>query len=133
MNPNDITAQQAADWCAQQDGWNYEPAKVDGLGATAHYWWRYTIDSAHGGRTYASVHPHPLTLDGADAAIPEGWFWTRDQAATSHRPDGLLLKWTACQRGADNWRVVETPDTGDKTGDLYRLAVACRMAAKEQA
>ncbi len=119
MNPNDMTAQQAADWCAKDDEWNYEPAQVDGLGATAHYWWRYTIHAAHGGRTYASVHPHPPTLDGAAAALPEGWAWWKD-----------ATDWIA---QAPHSEFVYVRDTGDETADRYRLAVLCRLAAKEQA
>lgn len=89
-------------------------------------WWR-----REGGMLVAVPnHPFPATLDGAAAAMPVGWFWVREGASFSHRQDGLMLKWKACQRGADNWRVVETPDTGDEIHDRYALALAAMKAER---
>jgi hypothetical protein len=140
MNVNDMTAQECADWCADQDGWNYEPAKVEGFGATAHYWWRYTIDVAHGGRTYASVHPYPLTIDGAAAALPEGWRLHRLDWCTTDESWVAEAKKELSQ-GRYAYRQIDAYDSDGRwvaaiTDELtarYRLAVACKMAAKEQA
>lgn len=110
-----MTLDETRDALAEMDGWKYVPAQVDGLGANAHYWWRWTISSAHGGRTYASTHPHPPTLDGADAAMPEGWKWSRDTG-------DYWRAWTGWETS------VEVPDTGDKIADLYALALECRRA-----
>lgn len=120
MNPQTMTCDQCRDELARMDGWKRVYAegftKEDGYEC---FKWQLRHHQQWD-------HPHPPTLDGAAKALPEGWWWMRDGAATSHRPDGLLLKWTACERGADNWRIVETPDTGDEIADRYRLALACR-------
>jgi len=119
-----MTAQATRDALAEMDEWKYVPAQVDGLGANAHYWWRWTISSAHGGRTYASTHPHPPTLDGADAAVTAAGFkWRR-----------LHDAWIAVHHDRDT--VVEVPNTGEtpehKIADLYALALACRKAMEEK-
>jgi hypothetical protein len=107
MNPNNMTAQQAADWCAVDDGWRAYP---DGL------WYKVGHYPLHD-------HPHPLTLDGAAAALPEGWSVNLLFTYT----DG---KWGAKAFGpAGMWSI----DGPDELTARYRLAVACRMAAKEQA
>ena len=64
-------------------------------------------------------HPHPPTLDGADAAVPEGWKWSRDTG-------DYWRAWTGWETS------VEVPDTGDKIADLYALALACRRAMEEK-
>lgn len=111
-----MTHDETRDELAQMDGWR---KYADGR------WYKQ-------GEWPKRDHPYPPTLDGANAAVPEGWYWLRDQAATSHRPDGLLLRWVACERGAHNWRVVEVPDTGDPVHDLYALAMACRRAMENK-
>lgn len=68
-----MTTQEYADWCARDEGWNYEPRQVDGLGNQEEYWWKYTISPQHGGRTYSYDHPFPLTLDGAEGSGPACW------------------------------------------------------------
>jgi len=140
IDPLTATLDELRDWFAERDGWNRPDAAPDptryslveaaGDSLVRGRWWRRDKTGKY--RTQFD-HPYPPTRDGAAGAMPEGWFWTRDGAAVSHRPDGLLLKWTACQRGADNWRVVENPDTGNEIDDRYRLAaLAClAMDAKE--
>jgi hypothetical protein len=107
MNVNDMTAQQAADWCANDDKWTHHSAG----------WW-----SEDGLRSSFS-HPHPLTLDGAAAALPEGW--SVDLLFTY--TDG---NWGAKAFGPAGMWAINGPD---ELTARYRLAVACRMAAKEQA
>jgi len=126
------TVDELRDWLAVDDGWTKRKA-------TGHpimhpfppndYKWFWDFKGTMG----IWEHPHHHTRDGAADAMPDGWYWIRDGAATSHRPDGLLLRWVACERGANNWRVVEVPDTGDEIADRYRLAVLCRLAEREAA
>lgn len=61
------------------------------------------------------VHPIPLTLDGAAAAVPQGWSWAR-----FHMRDGYLVWEAVC--GA---RGVTHTDTGDEIADRLALAVKC--------
>ena len=118
-----MTAQATRDALAEMDGWKYAPAQVDGLGANAHYWWRWTISSEHGGRTYASTHPHPPTLDGADAAVPEGYEWERTP-----------FEWLAWKHGSRvDGPAAKVDDTGDKIADLSALGLACRRAMEHKA
>jgi hypothetical protein len=67
------------------------------------------------------AHPVPATLDAIAGLMPPGWWWTREGGSTPN-PNGLLLKWAACQVGHDRWGVVTTPDTGDELTDRARLA-----------
>lgn len=117
-----MTTDQIRDELAAKAGW-VPPAATNPSGP-------WSKVETRGGYEVTRFGPHPMppTLDGANAAVPEGWYWIRDGAATSHRPDGLLLRWVACERGANNWRVVEVPDTGDPVHDLYQLALACVRA-----
>lgn len=73
-------------------------------------------------------HPMPPTLDGANAAVPEGWFpWERRKG-----PQGLF--WEAIHpqwRGGLNPHMcVRVPDhgRGHEMEDLYALALACVRA-----
>ncbi len=135
MNVNDMTAQECADWCAEQDGWQPPGSPVvrrDGTTCTIGAWTRRIRDGHydHNGYEYASgsrgievpKHPHPLTLDGAAAALPEGWIITIRST--------LAGKWSAVGRkSGKRYAAVAT----DELTARYRLAVLCRMAAKEQA
>ena len=114
FDPNTATLDELRNWLAEDDGWQLHE---DGL-------WYIP------GEFPAKDHPYPPTLDGAAKALPEGWWWTREGASASHRKDGLLLKWSACQCGADKWGIVETPDTGNEIADRYRLAVKVRLAGR---
>lgn len=120
------TLDELRDWLAGDDGWNYEPLVVNDDGAVAGGWWRWVALSTLKARSWCKNprHPHPPTLDGAAAALPEGWAWWR-----------LLgfREWYAAQPDA-NGRItgwgVTIPDTGDEIADRYRLAVLCRLAEK---
>ena len=75
-------------------------------------------------------HPMPPTLDGANAAFPEGWTGGRgmnppDRAASWHR-------WVAWR--FDPYTEVQSPDhgRGHEMDDLYALALACRRAMEER-
>lgn len=114
-----MTAQEAAEWCAEQDGWNFEPPEPCVPGA----WWKWNAHPTLKSRTWSKAHPHPLTLDGAAAALPEGWSVNLLFTYT----DG---KWGAKAFGPAGMWAIDGPD---ELTARYRLAVACRMAAKEQA
>jgi hypothetical protein len=117
MNVNDMTAQQAADWCANNQWTLY----AEGM-------W---VPKAKG--RMSRVHPFPLTLDGANAALPVGvagvvieWkfdWHNGEYCAKAYSPRG----WG---RSFALWIDAFGPD---ELTARYRLAVACRMAAKEQA
>ena len=126
MNPNTMTAQECADWCAKDDGWIEDAdLEYDDLDGYPHI--GYRRKHADGIRSEKRWdHPHPLTLDGAAKALPEGWSWTKH--ATS-----FGKWWAAYPPGWNGEEYPEVVDTGDEIADRYRLAVACRMAAKEQA
>ena len=106
-----MTAQATRDALAEMDGWKYEPSEDQADPA----WWRWNAHPTLKSRTWCKGHPHPPTLDGADAAIPEGWKWSRDTG-------DYWRAWTGWETS------VEVPDTGDKIADLYALALACRKA-----
>ena len=122
LDPRTATLDEIRDWFAERDGWTLEPV--------TQCFWEKVVEY---GTLRVGPHPYPDTRDGAASAMPEGWYWVREGASFSHRQDGLMLKWKACQRGADNWRIVETPDTNNEIDDRYRLAAlaAQAMDAKE--
>ncbi len=116
MTPNDMTAQEAADWCAEQDGWERTGC------------WGYWYKPASGERCrrYKYSHPHPLTLDGAAGALPEGLYVSVNHFCDSIRTDVDLWEAATVKNGA------YIAGTGpDELTARYRLAVACRMAVKE--
>ena len=97
------------DWLAKDDGWYF-------TGKIRKRWFSPNIrDAWHG----TSIHPHPPTLDGAAAALPEGWGWNR----TTH--DGE--NWSAFSAGH---HLIVLKDTGNEIEDRYRLAKAARIATK---
>jgi len=68
-------------------------------------------------------HPHPPTLDGADAAVPEGYEWERTP-----------FEWLAWKHGSRvDGPAAKVDDTGDKIADLYALGLACRKAMENKA
>jgi hypothetical protein len=120
MNPDTMSLVELRAWLAIDDGWTY-------VNSARHVgWWMHaTLNDCNDGD-----HPHRDSIDGAAAAMPAGWFWMRDGGSEAN-PQGLLLKWVACQIGATRWGIVSTLDTGDEITDRYRLAVKCRIAEKE--
>ncbi len=124
MNVNNMTAQQAADWCAKDDGWQFE------YNASKFKWWKPAQlimpsgkPSPFLGRTWSN-HPNPLTLDGAAAALPEGWtLWDMEQRGKG---------WVVAAIFANHEREI-CIDGPDELTARYRLAVLCRMAEKEAA
>jgi hypothetical protein len=76
---------------------------------------------------YNIAQVYPLTLDGAAAAMPEGFKWERrgHLIAREHR---IEVRWQAWNhdRGWD----VTVPDTSDEIHDRYALARACLMAER---
>jgi len=128
MNHHEMTAQEAADWCAKDDGWTLEHLSTD-CPVTA--WWRWNDHPTLKSRTWSKSHPYPLTRDGAAAALPDGWYWVRRYIAFA---DGERMMWSGCP-GRDSAcgaaHVQHIDDTGDEILDRFRLAVACRLAVME--
>ncbi|MFN7302537.1 MAG: hypothetical protein ACK5U7_13780 [Bacteroidota bacterium] len=119
-----MTTAQLCDWHAERAGWKYEPGvEGDPVWHKRDANWQRGHDHPDGSQY---EHPFPPTLDGAASAMPEGWWWTRDGGPTPN-PQGLLLKWSAMQIGANRWGVVTVPDTGDETRDRYLLAAEAVM------
>jgi len=109
-----MTAQETRDALAEMDGW-LRVVGVPGFlkeDGDMHLKWKLRHHEQWD-------HPHPPTLDGADAAIPEGWKWSRDTG-------DYWRAWTGWETS------VEVPDTGDKIADLYALALECRRAMEEK-
>ena len=102
-----MTAQATRDALAEMDGWH----KVfDGTWSNPHE------------RKHGYKHPHAPTLDGADAAVPEGYEWERTP-----------FEWWAWKHGSRmDGPAAKVDDTGDKIADLYALALACRKAMEEK-
>lgn len=156
MNHHEMTAQEAADWCAKDDGWTLEHLSTD-CPVTA--WWRWNDHPTLKSRTWSKSHPYPLTLDSAARAMPEVWDTWRTpgtavcghcahQLSGSFPPIGsrcacaavrVKIEWyrdhpaTGRSRmwgatAGDNL-IAFTADTGDEIADRYRLAVLCRIAA----
>ena len=107
-----MTSQATRDALAAMDGWKHVLRHTHASGLGQMWWKRDNGDESFD-------HPHPPTLDGADAAIPEGWKWSRDTG-------DYWRAWTGWETS------VEVPDTGDKIADLYALALACRNAMEEK-
>ena len=111
------TLDELRDWLAGEDGWKHVLRHTHASGLGQMWWQRDNGDESFD-------HPHPPTLDGAAAALPEGWDWSR-----------LLgfREWYAAQPDA-NGRItgwgVTIPDTGNEIAARYRLAVLCRLAEK---
>lgn len=109
MTPNTMTLDEVRDELARMDGWNKRPSNNGIL------WY-----ANNGAWTY--FHPHPATLDGAAAALPEGWSWIRGGNRWSGIHPGSVF----------SWKDTRVPDTGDELLDRYRLALSCRLAEVKQ-
>lgn len=128
MNIREMTTCQLRDWLAERDGWNPPgtpcPATygaiADAMNSmyTRDRWWRKL---ATGTLVAERAHPHPSTLDGAAAAMPEGVRWYRDHPAV-----GRFGNWGAT-RG--DKLIACVPDTGDEKHDRFLLAALCREAS----
>lgn len=62
------------------------------------------------------VHPIPLTLDGAAAAMPQGWRWVRKMHEGQLVWDGYKMNHSL---------IIFVDDTGDEIADRLALAVKC--------
>jgi len=114
MNPNTMTLDEVRDELARMDGWRQALRHRHASGVEQWCWERDGGDESFD-------HPHPATLDGAAAAFPKDWTWTRDPSWYGW-PPGIRSHWNA----------VSVPDTGDEVLDRYRLALACRLAEVKQ-
>ena len=129
-----MTHDETRDELARMDGWDAYDAS-NGI----RIWRRGSFFPEEGQRYYkhSPTHPHPPTLDGANAAVPEGWTWTRDGThwiawapgirAADAIALGNLLGIDAVQTNA-----TKVPDTSNPMDDLYALALACRRAMGER-
>ena len=130
-----LTTDQLRDWCAEDDGWTLTPMgarrQIVHPDPTATY--TYTASVPCGPYRWLrdgvvhKDHPHPPTIDGAAAALSEGWTWKR----YTDTDDGEV--WAAWRTVGEGIWVdeVNVPDTGDELRDRWLLAVLCRLAAKE--
>lgn len=109
MNVNEMTLDEVRDFLMWRDGWSHVLRHRHASGADQWCWER-----DNGDETFD--HPHPATLDGAAAALPEGWTWWK-----------VTAEWAA---QAAHSPMIYIPDTGDEIADRYRLALACRLAEK---
>ena len=117
------TLDELRDALAEMDGWKFDPPEPCVPGG----WWRWNAHPTLKSRTWCKSHPHPPTLDGADAAMPEGWTWCMCLDVAENEDGWYAWHKEAGERRSDG---VYVPDTGNKIADLYRLAVLCRIAAK---
>ena len=110
MTPATMTLYECRDWLARESG-----VCTDSNG------YRWLDESKH--------HPYPPTLDGAHAAMPEGVDWRRGMGGARGTKAHIIV-WQAYT--TNNRLVAMVPDTGHPATDLYRLAVAARVAAKKE-
>ena len=113
-----MTHDETRDELARMDEWTRIHEDTD----TGRWRWKKTLRT--GSVDKREDHPHPPTLDAANAAVPEGWTWLRVYKLPAE------LVWQA-------WRMapyadVEVRDTGNPMADLYALALACRRAMEER-
>ena len=111
--PNEMTAEECADWCANDDGW-YPLAPCRIL-------WVHGTPEDH---DVTGEHPYPLTLDGAASAMPEGWSWWVNFTQLDVPFIAAAIEWVTVHGE------IEVRATDEITA-RYRLAVSCRMALKE--
>jgi hypothetical protein len=117
MNPNDMSAQEAADWCAKDDGWTRIVGVPGMLKEDDDLYLKWKL------RHHEQWdHCHPLTLDGAAAALPEGV----SVCIKSTRAG----EWSATGRKHGQRHCAVAPD---ELTARFRLAVVCRMAMRSGA
>lgn len=135
-----MTHDETRDELARMDGWNKPgvlyteedrgenfPRDMARRSVSRSHWWRVT---PNGEFEYRLDDPYPPTLDGANAAVPEGWTWGRFFGVWSSQrvyPSSTLPK--DC-----NTTPMEVIDhgRGHEMDDLYALALACRRAMEER-
>lgn len=123
----EMTTDQLRDWLAERDGWTCSTAGWFAReGANG---WEYQIRATaddpvwhKGGSNAQRDLPHPDTLDGAAAAMPEGWTWTRSVFEDGQR------RWVAQDGSGRRTQVVA--DLIDEKHARYLLAALCREASQ---
>lgn len=114
---NTMTAQACADWLAERDGWTKE-IDTDGQVSWVQHREKWLNDERAINMTRQYVHPMPMTLDAAAAALREPWDWDEVQWYTAHIE--------AVVRNIDTGRKIRTTAPDELTA-RYRAAVAARM------
>jgi len=127
-----MTAQATRDALAEMDGWRID-TPTDRTHPAA-LWWRWNDAHMLKSRTWCRTHPHPPTLDGADAAVTAaGYVWGRGRQA---KFSGDGYDWYFWAEQKDVVSSVSVSCTGEtlehKINDLYALALACRKAMEER-
>lgn len=116
MSPSTATTSELRDWLAVKAGWTHT---TDGIWCSPEC--KDPNDFAMCVRS--GVLPclnHPIPLDLASLALPEGWTWERSEEEFSESG------WRAYHTGRS---YVHVPDTGDEIHDRLALKVAVMMAA----
>lgn len=108
-----MTHDEIRDELARREGWTLEAY------GTGHLWYPRGWPDCNEPVRSEENHPYPPTLDGANAAVPEGWTWNR---------------WGCLYRGYHDGTVVKVNDhgRGHEMHDLYALALACVKAMEER-
>ncbi len=112
MNPDTMTAEEIRDELARMDGWH-----------------QLTADGWVNPKTrIIGDNPHPPTLDGAHAAMPEG-YWLCITRWNRHMGTDMEWSGNAGRVGVDgaNPSVTTAPD---RLTAEWRLALKCRLAEK---
>lgn len=131
MNVNEMTRDECRDELARMDGWVWTAigtrSEVVHPDPTSTVVYTRTVECApyrwiRDGKV-AIPHPYEETLDGAAAALPEGWDWSR--------ANGVWRGWH--EKCAVGCGCVEPAieDTEDEIADRYRLALACVLAMEK--
>lgn len=99
-----MTLDELRDWHARRAGWTHEGgckwfnANRSGIDATFYN------------------HPFPATLDGADAAMPNGWDWSREYRG------GSIVWFASNMAEYPHTKRCHVVGTTDKIRDLYELS-----------
>jgi hypothetical protein len=108
-------------WHTHHDGWVFVKGGPDTeVRAIKGYPYSYF----RRGNESRNTHPHPTTIDGAAAALPEGWVWYN--SVTLEFPKAIF-KYNAYTLIGEHKRVT-VPNTGDEIYDRYLLAKLAKEA-----
>lgn len=125
MTPNTMTLDEVRDELARRDGWTLEEGEHHEWGPDDRSITTYPAVWIKGD-DWITHHPHPATLDGAAAALPEGWVLrqvvrnnTFGWMCVAARVNGAV--------GSSEWKE-DRAIARSEISARYRLALACRIA-----